>query len=105
MYTLWVTVEVRNDRIDAFIAGIRENAEASLRDEPGCLRFDVHQSVANPNQFHFYEIYATKTAFEIEHRNAAHYAAWQETVRTCVIPGTQHIVFSQPRFPELLPER
>ena len=41
MFSLMVQMEVRPGRREEFLAGMAANAEASVRDEPGCLRFDV----------------------------------------------------------------
>ena len=41
MFSLVVQMEVRPGRREEFLAGMAANAEASVRDEPGCLRFDV----------------------------------------------------------------
>ena len=57
MFNLVVQVEVQPDRRDEFLAGISANAEASVRDEPGCLRFDVCSVAADPNRFLYYELY------------------------------------------------
>ena len=46
-FTVIITVDVRPDRIDEFVAGITTNAIASLRDEPGGLAFDVHRDQAS----------------------------------------------------------
>lgn len=104
MYTVWVRLEVHPDKIDEFTEGIHTNALASLNDEPGCIRFDVHRAINEPNIFYFYEIYRDQAAFEIEHRSAPHYARWQEVVRSCVVKGTQVNTFAQPLFPADIPE-
>ena len=57
MYTLIVSLQVRPEKRDRFLAAIAENAAASVRDEPGCLRFDVMEDAQHPNLFYFYEIY------------------------------------------------
>ena len=75
-FTVLVTLDVRPDRIEEFIAGITSNAQASLRDEPGCL--DVHRDQATPTRFYLYELYADEDAFSTAHRSAPHYAAWQQ---------------------------
>ena len=55
---------VRPDHLDEFLEGIRINAQASLRDEPGCLRFDVHRDASSdPHRFLLYEIYTDADAF------------------------------------------
>lgn len=96
MYTVFVTLDVREERMDEFTEGILANARASLADEPGCLRFDVHRSATEPTRFHFYEIYRDRQAFENEHRSAAHYAEWRKVVESCVIPGSHHNAYGEP---------
>ena len=96
MYTLFVTLDVRADRLDEFVDAISVNAAASRRDEPGCLAFDVHQDVGTPTRFYLYEVYADEEAFEVGHRGAPHYAQWQEAAKVCVVPGSQHNTFARP---------
>jgi (4S)-4-hydroxy-5-phosphonooxypentane-2,3-dione isomerase len=100
MFTVIVNLTARADRLDEFVAGILTNARASLRDEPGCLRFDVHQQVEEPTRFVLHEIYADGDAFYRAHRSAPHYAAWQEVVARCVVPGSQVNTFCRPLDPE-----
>ena len=52
----------RPDSRDAFRAAVLENAAASLRDEPGCLTFDVCEDPAG-GEFFLYELYASREAF------------------------------------------
>ena len=77
-----ITVDVRPDRIDEFVAGITTNAIASLRDEPGCLAFDVHRDQASGPGSYFYEIYTDEDAFAVAHGSAPHYAVWQAIAAT-----------------------
>jgi len=104
MYTVIVHLTVRPERLDEFMEGIRANAQASLRDEPGCLRFDVQRSTEHPNEFILYEIYADQNAFLIDHREAAHYADWREVAARCVQDGGHVNIFAVPAFPEDIPE-
>lgn len=104
MYTVFVQLEIRPGMLDEFTAGIHENAIATLRDEPGCIRFDVHQDATIPTRFYFYEIYIERQAFEVEHKQAPHYERWRQVVDQCVVPGTQHNTYAQPLFPEDIPE-
>jgi autoinducer 2-degrading protein len=89
MYTLFVTLDVRPDKHEEFVDAISVNAAASLRDEPGCLAFDVHQDVETPTRFYLYEIYTDEDAFRIAHRGAPHYARWQDAARVCLVDGGQ----------------
>ena len=96
MYTLFVTLDVRPGKLDDFVDAITLNAEASLRDELGCLAFDVHQDIENPTRFYLYEIYVDEDAFRITHRGAAHYARWQEAAKECVVDGSHQNTFARP---------
>jgi autoinducer 2-degrading protein len=95
-FTVLVTVDVRPERIDDFIAGITTNAVASLRNEPGCLVFDVHRDRATPTRFYFYEVYTDEDAFAVAHRSAPHYVAWQAVARDCLVEGGHQNIFASP---------
>ncbi|MDV3123937.1 antibiotic biosynthesis monooxygenase [Mycobacterium sp. 21AC1] len=94
-YTVFVTLDVHTDKIDDFLDAIHANATASLRDEPGCLVFDVHENIDVPGRFHLYEIYVDEDAFRIAHRSAPHYARWQRAAQTCVVTGSHKNVFAR----------
>ena len=49
MYVITVEFEIATDHLAAFLPLISQNAEASVRDEPGCRQFDVCQDPDNPN--------------------------------------------------------
>src|SRR4051794_16016067 len=51
VYTLIVSLQVRPVERERFLAAIAANAAASVRDEPGCLRFDVMEDAHQPNRF------------------------------------------------------
>ncbi len=96
MFTVLVNLAARPERLEEFLAGIRDNARASLRDEVGCLRFDVHQQVEDPTRFVLHEVYADEDAFRTAHRSAPHYAAWQQVAERCVVPGSHVNTFCRP---------
>ena len=76
MFSLMVQVEVRSGRREEFLAAIALNAESSVRDEPGCLRFDVCSVDSDENRFVLYELYADADAFAA-HKAAPHFARWR----------------------------
>ncbi len=76
MFTLMVQLEVRPENRDEFLAAITTNAEASVRDEPGCHRFDVTAVEGDENRFVLYELYADADAFAA-HKASPHFAAWR----------------------------
>ena len=88
MFSLVVQMEVRPGSREEFLAGMTANAEASVRDEPGCLRFDVCSVEGDENRFILYELYADAEAFAA-HKQAPHFQAWRE-VADRVLVGQQN---------------
>ncbi len=88
MFSLVVQMEVRPGRREQFLAGMSANAEASVRDEPGCLRFDVCSVESDPERFLLYELYTDAEAFEA-HKASAHFARWRTVAEQVLVPGTQ----------------
>ncbi len=77
MFSLMVQLEVRPEDRDEFLAAITANAEASVRDEPGCHRFDVSAVEGEATRFLLYELYDDAAAFEA-HKQAAHFRSWRQ---------------------------
>ena len=77
MFSLTVQLEVRAEDREEFLAAITENAAASVRDEPGCHRFDVSAVEGDGTRFVLYELYDDAEAFEA-HKRAPHFAAWRQ---------------------------
>ena len=84
MFSLVVQMEVRPERREEFLAGMRANAEAAVRDEPGCLRFDVSSVAADSNRFFLYELYTDAAAFEA-HKATPHFAQWRTVAEQVVV--------------------
>ncbi|HEX5523889.1 MAG TPA: putative quinol monooxygenase, partial [Pedococcus sp.] len=97
MIALVVSLHVVPGRLGEFTAAIRENAERSFTDEPGCVYFDVCQDTTDDHHFVFYEIYADEDAVAA-HRAAPHFAAWRQAADRCVVPGSQVNTFAVRRF-------
>lgn len=91
MHAVWVEVQVIPEKLEEFRRAIRSNAEASFRDEAGCYFFDVIELDAAECRYAFYELYRDRDAFVVEHRSAAHYAAWKAAVAETIVPGSQTI--------------
>jgi (4S)-4-hydroxy-5-phosphonooxypentane-2,3-dione isomerase len=84
MFSLMVQMEVRPGRREEFLAGMAANAEASVRDEPGCLRFDVCSVGSDENRFVLYELYTDAAAFEA-HKASPHFARWRTVAEQVVV--------------------
>jgi (4S)-4-hydroxy-5-phosphonooxypentane-2,3-dione isomerase len=76
MFALVVSLRVKPDMRDRFVAAAEDDSVCSVRDEPGCLRFDVLHDQANPDHYFFYEVYVDETAFQA-HGQAPHFARWR----------------------------
>ena len=88
MFSLVVQMQVHPERREEFLVGIAANAEASVRDEPGCLRFDVCSVESDPHRFLLYELYTDADAFAA-HKASPHFARWRTVAERVLIPGTQ----------------
>ena len=84
MFSLMVQMEVRPGRRAEFLAGMAANAAASVRDEPGCLRFDVCSVGSDENRFVLYELYTDAAAFEA-HKASPHFARWRTVAERVVV--------------------
>lgn len=85
---LVISIRTLPGRREAFLRGISRNAAHALRDEPGCLRFDVIGDPADENAFWVYEVFADTDALAA-HRRAPHFLVWQDEKAELVVPGSQ----------------
>ncbi|MDE0533195.1 MAG: putative quinol monooxygenase [Albidovulum sp.] len=56
--------EVKDGKIEEFLALARDDSKHSVQDEPGCRQFDVLLSPDEPNVVAFYEVYDTREDFD-----------------------------------------
>jgi len=80
MHIVLVTIDVKSEFTDRFIAAMLENARNSVTHEPGCFRFDVVRDEQNRNRLYLYEVYKDKAAFDA-HVKMPHYQVWRDTVK------------------------
>lgn len=90
MISLHVDVRIDPAHRDDFRAAITDQARATMRDEPGCLLFDVIVDQSDPDHFMFYEVYVDAAAFEA-HKAAPHFADWARARGAYVVE--QHNTF------------
>jgi len=83
-YIILVDFEILSGAADLFIELVTGNASASLKHEPGCRRFDVHRTLANPNRILLYEIYDDRSAFE-RHMTTSHFHKFDAAVERLVV--------------------
>jgi autoinducer 2-degrading protein len=91
MYALIVSLKVKPDLRDKFLAAAEDDSTSSVRDEPGCLRFDVLQDQSDENHFFFYEVYRDEAAFQA-HGQAPHFARWRAAAAEVLAePAGRHV--------------
>ena len=83
-YLITVAFDIEPNQREQFIQLITSNAQASLREEPGCLRFDVLLPVGEGDcDVLLYEIYRDRAAFE-GHLASAHFLSFDAATRSAV---------------------
>jgi autoinducer 2-degrading protein len=78
LLVVYVHVHVKPDAVDAFVAATLANSRSSLQ-EPGVVRFDITQELADPTRFVLCEVYRGAAGAQA-HKETRHYATWRDTV-------------------------
>jgi autoinducer 2-degrading protein len=78
-----VQITIRSGCLERFEELVLTNARLSLRDEPGCQRFDVLVAADNRRRIVLYEIYDDASAFEA-HLSSPHYQDFAARTRDMV---------------------
>src|SRR5580658_4481000 len=66
-----VELDIAPDQIGAYMAAIKENGAATIK-EPGCHQFSIAVQAANPNHVFLYEVYDNEAALKA-HRETEHF--------------------------------
>jgi autoinducer 2-degrading protein len=80
-------LRVRPEVVPQFRLRLLLHARISMTQEPGCVRFDVHQERDDPTLFLLIEAYADENAFDL-HRSSPHYVAFRADVKDWVVERT-----------------
>lgn len=83
VYVLLLKTQLKPCSFAAFMDAMHVNAAASLRDEPGCLTFDVMRDRSDPDRVWLYEVYVDEAAFEA-HTQTAHFLASRPLVEPLI---------------------
>jgi quinol monooxygenase YgiN len=85
MIALFVSLKVKPDQRDRFLAAAEDDSICSVRDEGGgCLRFDVYQDQQDENRFFFHEVYRDMAALDA-HRTMPHFARWSQASQQVLV--------------------
>ncbi|MEM6528883.1 MAG: putative quinol monooxygenase [Chloroflexota bacterium] len=86
MVGMEVSLEVKTDVVEAFIAACKDNAENTWQ-EPGNIRFDLYQIGDAPHQFLLVEVYDSAES-QSAHLETAHFKRWYEATRDMVVDSS-----------------
>jgi autoinducer 2-degrading protein len=90
VFAIFVSVKIKPEKRDQFLAAIEDDSICSVRDEPGCVRFEVLQDKSDPDRYYFYEVYKDEAALEA-HRQFPHYSRWSAASKECLAEPTSAI--------------
>ena len=91
MLALFVTVNVKPDQRERFLSVIEDDATCSVREEPGCLRFEVLQDQRDAHTYYFFEVYRDQAALEA-HRQTPHFARWSQATEQVLAEPAKRIL-------------
>ncbi len=83
MLYLISTARLKPGTRDLCLAPARAVIEAS-RKEPGCVAYDLHFSVTDPDKMVFVEVWQDRAALD-EHFTTAHFKAWRAAIADHVV--------------------
>lgn len=84
MYVVTVEFLIHSGMSNRFLPLMVENAQTSLREEAGCLQFDVSVDPVNPHCVFLYEVYKDQLEFE-SHLESAHFRSFNEQSLSLVL--------------------
>lgn len=87
MFAVTVLFEIQEGRMSAFLPLMTDNAQTSLKTEPGCRQFDVCADPARPREVFLYEIYDDEAAFKA-HLQTAHFRSFDAKVSDMITAKT-----------------
>ena len=83
LYVNAVDIDVVPGEIDHYLAALKENAAAAVKEEPGCHTFDITVSQADPNHVFIFEVYDSAAALQA-HRATDHFKKYAATTANMV---------------------
>ena len=86
MLTVTAKVKLQPGKSEEFVAAYRWMRPLVMQD-PGALRYDLHRSTEDPDEFLFYEQYESEEAFEY-HLSTEHFRRLAATIDPLMaVPG------------------
>lgn len=82
-FVIWVVFDVKPGAFEKFYQAALDDSICSVRDEPGCLQFNVLAPTAGANSLAFYEVYKSKDAFSA-HMETPHFKRFASVAEEAV---------------------
>lgn len=86
MFAIFVTVNIKPDRIEEYLAACVEEGEASVRDELNCFRFEILRDKNKPNQVCYMEVFKDEESLQV-HWETPHFKKMWDATKDMVDPG------------------
>lgn len=83
-FAIFVTVKIKEGKVDEFLNFANTNAAAAVRNEPNCHQFRVMQNQADPQTVHFFEVYTEAASLDL-HREFPHYKAYDSGTKDLIV--------------------
>ena len=93
MFSIFVTLDIQEDRVDEFVQACHGDAQGATRDEPGCFRFDLLRDAEVPTRFYLYEVYRDEAAFQA-HLETPHFLEWRSIVKSLFQKEPEKVVMN-----------
>lgn len=87
MFSVFVTIEVHAEHLEAFLPRMLQQAEDSIAREPACQTFEVWTSKDLPTTVQLYEVYDDASAFAA-HLESDHFKDFDATVAGMIVSKT-----------------
>jgi len=82
-FAIFVTVKIKDGKVDEFLSHALVNATAAVRDEPNCHMFRVMRNQDDPQTVHFFEVYTEAASLDL-HREFPHYKAYDAATKDLI---------------------
>ena len=92
LFLLNVTLKVKPERREEFIACIKANQQGTLANEPLAVIYQWGESTTEPYTFHFQEAYRGKAGFDA-HTDTPHFQAWEVFAGTDPFTAEPEVLF------------
>jgi len=83
LYINAVDLDINPGDIDKFLAALKTNGAASVKEEPGCREFNITVSQKDPNHVFIFEVYDNAAALDA-HRATDHFKAYAAATKDMV---------------------